>query len=110
MEPGRGEGRRLVGNLADEKSGPGQEKETRPERSVFWRKNLRIGWWVRGSGKGPWSQGPPSGLLPSAPVSWLERGVEGGDVSRSHGLTFLCSPSPARVQTVLPPPDTAMQL
>lgn len=67
-----------MGYLADERSGPGQEKETRPERSVFWRKNLRIGWWVRGSGKGPWSQGPPSGLLPSAPVSWLERGVERG--------------------------------
>lgn len=52
MEPGRGEGRRLVGNLADERSGPGQEKEMRPERSVFWRKNLRIGWWVRCRGKG----------------------------------------------------------
>ena len=55
MEPGRGEGRRLVGNLADERSGPGQEKEMRPERSVIWRKNLRIGWWVRCRGKG-WEQ------------------------------------------------------
>lgn len=82
----------------------------RPERSVFWRKNLRILWWVRHRGKGPWSQGPLSPLLLSAPVSWLARGVERRMSPGSHGLAFLCSPSPARVQTVLPPPDTAMQL